>query len=101
MSYIASYVHLVFSTKERRPTITPEIQPCLWDYIGGIARDNGIQSVIVGGTRDHVHALLCLPSTIAISKAAQLIKGGSSLWIHRTFKDEAAFAWQEKYGGFS
>jgi REP element-mobilizing transposase RayT len=101
MSYIASYVHIVFSTKERRPIIMPEMQSRLWDYIGGIARDNGMQSVIVGGIRDHIHALLCLPATMAMSKAAQLIKGGSSLWIHRTFNDQCEFAWQEKYGGFS
>lgn len=101
MSYIASYVHLAFSTKERRAVITPDLQERLWPFIGGIARDNGMQSVIIGGTRDHIHALLCLPATMSISKAAQLVKGGSSLWIHRTFRDQQDFAWQEKYGGFS
>lgn len=38
---------------------------------------------------------------MSISKAAQLIKGGSSLWIHNTFNELSDFAWQEKYGGFS
>lgn len=101
MSYIASCVHLVFSTKERRPVITPELQERLWPFVGGIARDNGIQSVIIGGVCDHVHALLCLPATMSIAKAAQLIKGGSSLWIYKTFPDQTDFKWQEKYGGFS
>ena len=36
-----------------------------------------------------------------VSKALQLIKGGSSKWIHETFPDQRLFAWQEKYGAFS
>ena len=36
-----------------------------------------------------------------ISKAMQLIKGGSSKWIHDTFSDQRLFAWQTKYGAFS
>ena len=31
----------------------------------------------------------------------QLIKGGSSKWIHETFPDQRAFEWQEGYGAFS
>ena len=38
---------------------------------------------------------------MSIAKAMQLIKGGSSKWIHETFPDQRLFAWQEKYGAFS
>jgi REP element-mobilizing transposase RayT len=55
----------------------------------------------VGGMEDHVHILLSLPATISISKAMQLIKGGSSKWIHETFSEQRTFAWQEEYGAFS
>jgi len=36
-----------------------------------------------------------------IAKAVQLIKGGSSKWIHDTFRESQKFAWQEGYGAFS
>jgi len=36
-----------------------------------------------------------------VSKAMQLIKGGSSKWVHDTFPDQRAFSWQEEYGAFS
>jgi REP element-mobilizing transposase RayT len=36
-----------------------------------------------------------------VSKALQLVKGGSSKWIHETFPEHRLFAWQEKYGAFS
>ena len=101
MSYISSYFHCVFSTKERRPFITPELRERLWPFLGGIARQNKMKAIEIGGVADHVHILLSLPSTMAISKAMQLIKGGSSKWVHETFSDQRQFAWQEEYGAFS
>jgi putative transposase len=101
MSYISAYFHYVFSTKDRQPQITPELRQRLWPFIGGIAAQNAVKPIEIGGVADHVHLLLSLPSTIPISKAAQLIKGGSSKWIHETFPDQKLFSWQEKYGAFS
>jgi putative transposase len=101
MSYISSYFHCVFSTKERRPLIQPELRERLWPFLGGIARQNQMKAIEVGGVEDHIHILLSLPATMAISKAMQLIKGGSSKWIHEIFPDQREFAWQEEYGAFS
>jgi REP element-mobilizing transposase RayT len=94
-------MHCVFSTKERFPLITPELETRLWPYLGGIARENRMKAIAIGGTSDHVHALLSLPATMSFAKAAQLIKGGSSKWIHDTFYEHRKFAWQEGYGAFS
>ena len=38
---------------------------------------------------------------MALSKALQLIKGGSSHWIKESFQNMAAFEWQDGYGAFS
>jgi REP element-mobilizing transposase RayT len=100
MSYVSSYFHCVFSTKHRQRIITSELSERLWPFIGGIARQNKMKALEIGGVEDHVHVLLSLPSTMAISKAAQLIKGGSSKWIHENFPEHRLFAWQEKYGAF-
>ena len=56
---------------------------------------------MVGGVEDHCHILVSLPSTLAIAKAIQLLKGGSSLWVRETFPPQSDFAWQEGYGAFS
>jgi REP element-mobilizing transposase RayT len=101
MSYVSSYFHCVFSTKERWPFITPALRERLWPFLGGIARQNKMKAIEIGGVEDHVHILLSLPSTMAVSKALQLIKGGSSKWVHETFPEQRAFAWQEEYGAFS
>ena len=101
MSYVSAHFHSVFSTKERRPLITPELRDRLYPFLGGIARQNKMIALEVGGVADHVHILLSLPATISISKAMQLIKGGSSKWIHETFPNQRLFSWQEEYGAFS
>ena len=92
-------VHVVFSTKERRELIPESIQPDLWAYIGGIARTNGFKALEVGGTRNHCHALLSIPSRCSVAKCVQLIKAGSSKWMRE--KHSRFFAWQECYGAFT
>jgi REP element-mobilizing transposase RayT len=91
----------VWSTKERRRLITPELQQRLWPYLGGIAGANKMIAVEIGGVEDHIHVLLSLPSTISISTAVQLLKGNSSKWIHETSPEHRAFEWHEGYGAFS
>jgi len=97
-TYISQLVHVVFSTKSRR-NILPENLDEVWSYIAGIARKNGFKAVAVGGTQNHVHVLLSVPATVPLSKAVQLVKGGSSKWIHEKFG--LTFAWQEAYGAFT
>ena len=92
--------HCVFSTKERRRTITPDIQPRLWAYMGGIARKREMTALAVGGTVDHVHILLSLPSTLPVANAMREIKSESSRWMNGAC-DVNGFEWQEGYGAFS
>lgn len=84
-SYSSCSIHYVFSTKGRKKTIAAEIRPRLWAYVGGIARENNMTALAVGGTDDHMHVLVELPSTLSVAKAIQLIKGGSSKWLHDSF----------------
>ncbi len=98
-TYISELVHIVFSTKERAHTIGPEIKDRLWSFLGGIARKNGFKALAVGGTSNHVHMLVSLPATLAVAKAVQLLKGGSSKWLNETVKPR--LEWQSGYGAFS
>lgn len=100
-AYVSNFVHYVFSTKGRCSAIDPELESRLWPYVGGIARENDMKALAVGGVSDHLHALVSLPATLSVAKAIQLIKGGSSKWIHDQFPRHRTFAWQEGYGAFS
>jgi REP-associated tyrosine transposase len=92
---------VVFSTKERQKRLREELQPKLWAYIAGIARNHGFEAIRIGGVEDHCHALILLPSAMPLSRAVQTLKGCSSKWPNDTGVAGNNFAWQEGYGAFS
>jgi putative transposase len=100
-SYTNILIHFIFSTKNREKIITEKFQERLHPYMGGIARENNMKALAIGGVEDHVHLLISLPPTLPIAKAIQLIKGGSSKWVHDTFPALKKFKWQQGYGAFS
>jgi REP element-mobilizing transposase RayT len=85
-------MHCVWSTKNREPYLTPPLRERLWPYLGGVAKQNKIKTLAIGGAADHVHVLLSLPATLSIAKATQLLEGNSSKWIHETFPKMRYFA---------
>lgn len=99
-SFTCNLMHCTFSTKDRYLWINEDLEVRLWPYIGGIARENRMKALAIGGVADHLHALLSLPSTMSFAKAVQLIKGGSSKWIHEELRIRK-FEWQAGYGAFS
>jgi putative transposase len=100
-TYASINIHYVFSTKNRAPIIVENVRERLWAFMGGIARENQMKARCIGGIMDHVHLLVSMPTTLSIAKGIQLIKGGSSVWVHETFPEAQNFAWQEGYGAFS
>ena len=100
-TYSSLYVHCIFSTKNRLSLIVSGIEDRLWPYMSGIALENNMKALAVGGMPDHIHILLSLPTTVSVSRAIQMIKGNSSKWINDTFGISGPFAWQKGYGAFS
>jgi len=101
MSYISLKYHLVFSTKDRRPLITPEVLPRLTQYIGGIVRELGGQMLAGNGPPDHFHIATILDQKRALMDVLSAVKANSSGWIHRTFPQLGDFDWQDGYAAFT
>ena len=97
-SFVKNHLHVIFSTKERHKLISKEMQPRLWAYMAGICRNHGMFVGEIGGTEDHIHALIELPSVLAPAKAVLLIKSNSSKWMN---EQGIKFRWQEGHGAFS
>ncbi len=97
-SYVCVYVHVVFSTKDRRPLIPEEKTRLPWKYLGGIANNYGTKALAAGGMPDHVHILLSLASEMSVAKAVNVLKSNSSKWMRAQSRQ---FAWQEGYAAFS
>ena len=94
-------VHLIFGTKDRRPSIVPDIRARLFAYMGGIIGETGAMPLIVNGTDDHVHLFVGLPSTLSVADLMRVLKTNSSRWVHEEFPEVRNFAWQSGYGAFS
>ena len=94
-SYVCHHVHIVFTTKRRERLIAEDLQPKLWAYIAGIAQNYGMDALAIGGTDDHIHALINLGATLGIAKAVQVLKANSSRWMNQSRRTR--FEWQEGY----
>lgn len=95
------YIHIVFSTKHRQPTINEEIERRLFKYIGGICKSLECNPIIVGGHEDHIHILCSLSKKVTLMKLIEEIKKRSSKWIKTISSEYNNFYWQTGYGVFS
>jgi REP element-mobilizing transposase RayT len=94
-TYTQNLLHIVFSTKERQRAIPEARQSRLWAYVAGICQHEGMFVHEIGGMEDHIHLLLQIPPTTALSKAISIIKANSSRWMGDKF------SWQQGYAAFS
>jgi len=95
------YVHLIFSTKHRKPLLSDGIRDSLHAYMATILRNDRCPAVLIGSVDDHVHILFDLARTVAVSQVVEEVKTSSSKWIKTQGAEFAAFAWQAGYGAFS
>jgi len=94
-------IHLIFSTKNREPFITPAIETELHPYMATIFRGLKSPSLAINGTCDHVHILFSLARVIAIADVLQEVKTETSKWIKTKGPEFRNFHWQNGYGAFS
>lgn len=100
-SFLSLHYHVIFGTKHRKPMVTPDLAPRLYDYFGGIVRGVGGQLLTAGGMPDHVHLLLRSGATHALADVVRDVKANASKWVHDTFPSHADFAWQTGYAAFT
>jgi putative transposase len=94
-------IHLVFSTKNRQPLITETVESELYKYLGGIFRNSECPSLLIGGEKDHIHALFFLSRVWSVAKLVEEVKSSSSKWIKGKGDEFQDFQWQAGYGAFS
>jgi len=94
-------LHVVFSTKDRRPWLDPAIRPRLHAYLATLCRDCGCPAYRVGGAADHVHIATRLARTLSQAELLEKIKKTSSAWIKTQGEQYGSFFWQGGYGEFS
>ena len=95
------YLRIIFHIKSCSPAILDEHLNRLHEYVGKVVNTTGAQVLCVGGTGNHIHALVMLPSTLTASRLVEEMKRNSSRWIKTLSPAYSKFAWQNGYGAFS
>jgi REP element-mobilizing transposase RayT len=99
MSLTNLLFHVIFSTKDRRPGITPDIRERLYEYIGGVVRGEGGIQLAIGGVADHVHIPMKLRAAQSIADMLCKLKANSSRWLREQRPDQPG--WQDEYAAFT
>lgn len=94
-------VHVIFSTKDRKPLITSDLRQDVFAYMGGIARELKAKALLINGMPDHVHMLVELPPALSVAEMMRVVKTNSSRWVHETKPQHSRFVWQAGYAAFS
>jgi putative transposase len=96
------YLHLVFSTKERRPYLQDlSLRDESHHYLGGICNQLDCPVIRVGGASDHVHVLSRLSRTVTVAGLVRELKLASAKWFKSRTEQAGPFQWQSGYGAFS
>ena len=93
-------IHLVFSTKGRRPLLRDEEREQLHAYITGIFRNHDSPLIEINSVRDHIHILFAQSKIHTLAKIVEQVKSSSSGWIKGQHAWYVGFAWQTGYGAF-
>jgi putative transposase len=100
-SFSLVIVHIIFSTKDRKPVLDHLVRHDLHAYLATVARNADCECYCAGGVADHVHLAIRLSRTVTIAKLVGELKASSSKWIKTQSPKLAGFAWQNGYGSFS
>jgi REP element-mobilizing transposase RayT len=101
-SLSAVCIHLVFSTKDRRPRLRDKpTRDALHSYLGGVSKQLDCAPIQIVGVEDHVHALARFGRTITQAEWVKELKRVSNLWLKERGRDYADLEWQGGYADFS
>ena len=100
-SYNKIWVHSIWSTKDRKPMIRPEIEQRIYHYISEQLHELGCPMRIINGMPDHVHCLFLLDPQKSIASVMKQIKGSTSHFVNQNDLINQKFSWQRGYAAFS
>lgn len=100
-TYYKIWIHLIWSTKGRRPLMQKEAREKILAHIREKARKEGYHIDTINGVADHLHCLISLSPRFAISEVMNKLKGESSHWINSEKVTRVRFTWQGGFAAFS
>lgn len=100
-TYTQIHIQVVFAVQNRASLISENWKPDLFKYMTGIIQEHGHKVLQINGMYDHVHILIGMRPTHALSDLMKAVKQSSSTWINNQKLTSSKFNWQAGYGAFS
>ena len=98
-AYSEINLHITWHVKDNNPILLDDIESQLHRFIRDRAVDtDGVYCHETGGTDDHVHLVVTVCPTVAISEWIGTLKGSSSYFINHKIANRKVLAWQSGYG---
>lgn len=96
------HIHLVFSTKDRRPFLRDQkVREAAHAYLGEISKRLDCPPILVGGVENHLHVLARFGRMITQAEWVKELKRVSTGWLKEQGREYADFQWQGGYSDFS
>lgn len=97
MSKVAAYYHIVFCTKSREMSIPKDRRDDMYRFIWKEIHTLGCRLLRIGGIANHVHMLIDLHPSVALSDLMKNVKGKSSSWMRNSQKFISFKGWASEY----
>ena len=101
MSYTKLLYHIVFRTKYGKNTIPEQYEKELYAYILGIIKNKKSKLYRIGGTENHLHLLIDVHPTFALSDFMKELKEYSSKWLAKNPNFPDFEGWAISFAAFS
>jgi putative transposase len=96
--YYKLFYHAVWSTFHRESLISASIEPALYAFLEGKAKQNQCFIHAVNGTENHIHVVITIPPSRSISEMIGRLKGSSSYHLNNIMGLSTSFEWQDGFG---
>ena len=101
MTYWRLHYHLIWSTLDRQPILTPRVEKVFYCVIYGKAEELGLKLHAAGNVDDHVHIVVSIPPKLSVADCVRHLKGASAYAINHMDGGDGQFKWQAGYGALT
>lgn len=99
--FVSCIMHVVIGTYRQKNFLTSDIRTHLANYLSAVAKSKGTKLIALGGSENHIHFLLALPSKLSIESAIVPLKQSSTTWLRQNYEALRPFNWDSGFAGYS
>lgn len=101
MTYWRLHYHLIWSTRDREPSLILEREKMFYGVLYKKAEELGLKIHAAGNVDDHAHVVASIPPKLSIADCVRHLKGASAFAINHMDGSDGQFKWQAGYGALT